>query len=442
MKVAAREIEQRQMLLEVEVEEERMQQALDQAYKRIARRVRVPGFRPGRAPRPLVERMVGSEAIVEEAIEHLVPQVYGDALQEQQITPAGHPSIEVTNTQPLQFKATVPLEPRVELGDYRSIKAPSEPIVVEDSEVQAVIQNLREANATWTPVERAARLGDRVGLDVKAMRGERAVVDSKEAEFVLNPNGAEPAPGFSQQLVGLEAGRDQSFKLITDEDADDEDLRSTQFDVRLHWVKEKQLPELDDEFARAVGEKDTLELLRADIQEQLRRSQEQQAAEHQREAVVQAAVDQAHIELPPQTVERQANRLLQSFANRLDKQGISLEQYLQITGKDEASFRSELLIEAERGLKRSLVLGAIAEAENLEPSEDEVRAEIERASKSSANPDRTVARSLEQPHVKAQIESVLKTQRGLDRLFEVTGAAPADREPPSEVTETTGEVDV
>lgn len=442
MKVAAREIEQRQVVLEVEVEDERMQQALDQAYKRIVKRVKVPGFRPGRAPRPLVERMVGPGAIVEDAVEHLVPQVYEDALEEQQITPAGQPSIEVTSTQPLQFKATIPLEPQVELGDYRSIKAPVEPIEVEDSEVETVIQNLRESNATWAPVERTAQMGDRVGLDVKATRGERAVVDSKEAEFILNPNGAEPAPGFSQQLVGLGAGQEQSFNLITNEDADDDQLRSTQFDVRLHWVKEKQLPEVDDEFARGVGEKESVELLRTEIQEQLRRSKEQQAQEHQREAVIAAAVEQSRVEAPPQTIERQADRLLQSFAGGLDKQGISVEQYLQYTSKDEASFRSELLAEAERALKRSLVLEAIAEAEDLGPSEDEVRAEIERASKDLSNPGRSAALSFDLPPIRKQFEAILKARRGMDRLLDLSGASRPEQEDSSETPSTTGETDV
>ena len=171
MKVTAQEIEQRQMVLEIEVEDERFQRALDHAYKRIASRINVPGFRRGRAPRPLVERMVGREAIVEDAVEKLVPEVYHDALKEQDISPAGQPSVEVTSTEPLQFKATLPLQPRVELGDYRSIEIRPDPFVVEQQEVDDFIQRLREAHLTWVPVERAAQIGDRIGMSVEARRG-------------------------------------------------------------------------------------------------------------------------------------------------------------------------------------------------------------------------------------------------------------------------------
>src|SRR5919199_172604 len=199
------------MVLEVEVEEERVERALDQAYKRIAQRVKVPGFRPGRAPRPLVERMVGREAILEDAVEHLVPEVYRNVVEEQQIKASGQPSLEVTSTEPLHFKATVPLEPSVQLGDYRSIEVALEPIIADDASVDEVIDRLRENHATWAPVERAAQIGDRVGIDVTATRGERSIMDTKDAEFVVDPDGPEPATGFSEQIVGMESGQQRNF---------------------------------------------------------------------------------------------------------------------------------------------------------------------------------------------------------------------------------------
>jgi trigger factor len=443
VKVSSQEIEQRQVVLEVEVDEERLQRALDQAYKRIVNRINVPGFRKGRAPRPLVERMVGREAIFEDAVEHLVPQVYQDALKEQQISAAGKPSVEVTGTEPLQFKATVPLEPKVELGDYRSIKADVETVAVEQHEVQAVLDNFREANATWSPVDRAAQVGDRVGLAVKATRDGQTITDSPDAEFILNPDGPEPAPGFSQQLVGVAAGEERTFDLRANEPADDAPA-ATRFQVKLHWVKEKELAELDDEFAQAVSERDTLEALRDEIHEQIRRRKEDLARERQSEALVQAAVDQARIEAPPQAVEQEANQILNSLAARLDKQGISLEQYLQFSGKDEATFKSELLADAERTLKRSLVLEAIARAEGLGVDEAEVRDEVERAAQSASDPRRTAREALRRPETRARIESIIRTRKGFRRLAELAGAVPSEATPSAvaEVSEPTGESNV
>jgi trigger factor len=237
------------MVLEIEVDDERLQRALDQAYRRIVGRINVPGFRKGRAPRPLVERMVGREALVEDAVEHLVPQVYQDALKEQQITPAGQPSVEVTSTEPLQFKATVPLEPSVTVGDYQSVAVNREPVVVEAQEVEDVIDRMREAHATWAPVERAAQVGDRAGLDVHATRLGRTIIDSKDAEFILDPGGSEPIPGFSEQLVGMQADEERAFSLGGEASDEEEAPPATEFTVRLHWVKERELPVLDDEFA-------------------------------------------------------------------------------------------------------------------------------------------------------------------------------------------------
>lgn len=439
MKVSAQEIEPRQVMLEVEVEDERVERALDQAYKRIAQRVRVPGFRPGRAPRPLVERMVGREAILEDAVEHLVPEVYRDVVADQQIKAAGQPSLEVTSTEPLQFKATVPLEPAVQLGDYRSIEVPLDPILADDASVDEVIDRLRQNHATWAPVERPARLGDRVGIDVSATRGERTVMDTRDAEFVLEPSGPEPAIGFSEQLVGLEAGQGREFTLGGSEasrSAEGEEIPATEatnFTVMLHWVKEKQLPELDDEFARTVGEQETIEALRDEIRERIRQTKEQQAREKQREAIVTAAVEGARVEIPPQLVERQARQLLDSLAASLDRQGISVEQYVKFTGKDEDTFRAELMSEGEASLKRSLVLGAIARAEGLSASEDEVREEIRFAAQGAKDSARTARETFARPETRARIESILLSQKGLERLLELTGAAPAQ---PAETAET------
>jgi trigger factor len=440
VKVSAQEIEQRQVVLEIEVDRERVDRAMDQAYKRIVNRINVPGFRRGRAPRPLVERMVGREAILEDAVEHLVPQVYQAAIEEQQLKPAGQPSLQVTSTDPLQFKATVPLEPTVVLGDYQSIQVPREPLVVEEDEVESVISNIRESHATWVPVERPAQIGDRAAFDVVATRGERTVMDTKDAEFVLDPSGPEPAPGFSNQLVGMSAGDDRTFALGGREgDADAEPVEPTQFTVHLQGVKEKQLPELDDEFARTAGEKDSMDELRDEIREQIRLHKQQLARERQREAIVKAAVEQARIDMPPQLVERQASRRLETLSASLDKQGITVEQYLQFVGKDESALRSELLEDATQTLKTSLVLEKIAETEGLEITDDEIRSEIEQASSSSNDPARTARQALERAETRASFADLLRRRKALERLVELAGGGDQEPATATEVSLTSGE---
>jgi trigger factor len=437
VKVTAQEIEQRQIVLEIEVEDERLQSALEQAYKRIANRINVPGFRRGRAPRPLVERMVGREAIVEDAVEKLVPEAYRDALKEQDISPAGQPAVEVTSTEPLQFKATVPLQPMIELGDYTSIDIAPDPVNVEQQEIDDFIQRLREGHLTWTPVERAAQVGDRIGMAVESRHGDRPAMNNQDVEFILDPTGPEPVKGFSEELVGLEAGQEKSFSLGGEEEGSE----PTSFIVKVEWVKEKELPALDDEFAALVSDKETVDQLLEEVRTHLTNTKELGARERHRDAVVQAAVDQARVEIPPQMINRQASIALNNMASTLQRQGISLEQYLQYTGRDEEAFRTEMLAEAEQTLKRHLVLEALGKAEALEVADDEVRAEVVAGAQSSKDPDRTAREALASAETRERIEHLIRSRKAIDRLVEISGGASQESETPAVAASVSGDTE-
>lgn len=437
MKVTAQEIEQRQMVLEIEVEDERFQRALEQAYKRIASRINVPGFRRGRAPRPLVERMVGREAIVEDAVDKLVPEVYLDALKEQDISPAGQPSVEVTSTEPLQFKATLPLQPKVEVGDYRSLDIRPDPVTVEQQEVDEFIERLREGHLTWVPVERAAQIGDRIGMAVEARRGDQPSMNNQDVEFVVDPNGAEPATGFSDQLVGLDAGQEKVFSLGGEEEGSE----PTEFTVKVQWVKEKELPALDDEFAALVSDKETMEQLVEEVRDHLTSMQERQVQERHREALIQAVVDQATVEIPPQMINRQAAVAVNSMAATLDRQGIGIEQYLQYTGRDEEAFRTEMLADAEKSLKRTLVLEALGGAEALEVGEDEIQSEIEAAARSAKDPVRAARQALASSETRGRIEQIIRSRKMIERLVEISGGASREPETPAVAATASGDTE-
>ena len=437
MKVTAQEIEQRQMVLEIEVEDERFQLALDQAYKRIASRINVPGFRRGRAPRPLVERMVGREAIVEDAVDKLVPEVYRDALKEQDISPAGQPSVEVTSTEPLQFKATLPLQPKVELGEYHSIDIRPDPVAVEQQEVDDFIQRLREAHVTWVPVERAARIGDRIGMAVEARRGDQPAINNQDVEFIVDPDGAEPAKGFSEQLVGLEAGQEKTFSLGGDEEGSE----PTEFTVKVQWVKEKELPALDDEFAALVSDKETIDQLVDEVRGHLTSTKEHQVQERHREAVVQAVVDQAQVEIPPQMINRQAAIAVNNLAATLQRQGLGIEQYLQYTGRDEEAFRAEMLADAERTMKRALVLESVGEAESLEVGADEVENEIQAAVQSAKDPARAAREALASDDTRGHIEQIIRSRKAIERLVEISGGASRESETPAVAATASGDTE-
>lgn len=438
MKVATQEIENSQVVLDIEVEKERLDKAVDQAYRRIVNRINVPGFRKGKAPRALVERMVGREALVEDAVEHLVPEVVEAAVKEQDIKMVARPKLEVVSTEPLQVKATVPVQPKVELGDYRSLSIPREAASVDEEQVEAVINRLRESHATWEPVERPVRLGDRVAIDLRGVvpgePDEHVFIDSKDAEYVVDPEGPEPAPGFANELVEMQAGESRSFVLTIPSDSRNRELadRPVRFTVTLHWLKERHLPEVDDEFAATVeSEYETADQLREGVRKQLVERDEQTRARAHEDAVVKAVVEQSGVEVPPQLSEEEAQRLLDQMGSNLERQGITIEQYLRFTDKTEAQFRAELLAEGERSVRRREVLNAVARAEGLDATDDEVREEVAAAAGDAAEAERLARNVLDRPEMRERIASILRQRKVVRSLLETVGGVPAEPAPTS-----------
>jgi len=376
VKVSSTELPPRQVSLDIEVEQERLDRAVDEAFRRLAGRVDVPGFRRGKAPRSMIERMIGRDRIVEEALDHLVPEVVSDAMEQQKVEPYTRPRVESIEFEPLRVKAVVGLSPKVELGDYKdSLRVATEEPNVGAEQVEAVIQRLRDSYVQWVPVERGVQIGDRVGLDLSAtIEGrDEPILDSKEAEYVVDPAGAQPAPGFAEQLVGLKAGDTKTFQLTMPEDYRDTEVagKPAQFSVTLHWVKQRELPSLDDDFAQQVGDYSDVAALRAAIENQVREREAERVREKLEEEAMSKLVEISSIEFPPQLVDHQAQHMLDTFTRNVERQGLQLTQYLRLIGKERDAFDEEIRSEAESRIRRSLVLDAFADAEQIEPEQTE-----------------------------------------------------------------------
>jgi trigger factor len=370
VKVSSTELPSRQVSLEIEVEKDRLDRAVDAAYRRLAGRVDVPGFRRGKAPRSMVERMIGHDRIVEEALDHLVPEVVTEAMEQQKVEAYTRPRVESIEFDPLRLKAVIPLAPKVELGDYKgALRISRDEPQVGETEIERVIQRLRDSYAQWAPVERPIQIGDRVGIDLRAtVEGrEEPLVDSKDAEYVVDPEGAAPAPGFDDQVVGMSAGDEKRFTLNLPEDYRDKEVagKPADFEVKLHWVKERELPELDDAFAQQLGEYSDVAALRQAIEAQLRQSEEERVRDKLEEDAVNQLVEMSTIEFPPQLVELQAQLMLDTFRSNVERQGLQLGQYLRLIGKDQEGFEQDMREQAETRVRRSLALDAFADAEQI-----------------------------------------------------------------------------
>ncbi|MDQ3812032.1 MAG: trigger factor [Chloroflexota bacterium] len=439
MKVDSTELPPRQVSLSIEVEQERVDRAMDEAYRRLAGRVDVPGFRRGRAPRPMVERIIGRDRIVEEALEQLVPAVVNEAMQQQKLEAYTRPRVESIELEPLRVKAVIGLPPRVELGDYKgALKVPAEQPSVAEEDVERVIERLRTSHAQWAPVEGPVKMGDRVGLDLRVtVEGrDKPVSESRDAEYVVDLEGVQPAPGFAEALVGMEPGSQRSFTLTLGDDYRDSDLagQPARFEVSLHWVKQRELPEVDDEFARQVGEYADVGALRAAIEAQLREHEEQRVREKLQEAAVSRLVEISSIEVPPQLIEHQTQHMLETFQRNVEQQGLQLPQYLRLVGKDQQGLEQEIRAEAETRVRRSLALDAFADAEHIAVEQAEIEEEVRRAAAASSDAGAVERLALNNPTTLARVQEVTRERKALARLLEVaTGnGQPKSREKSAE----------
>ena len=446
-----------QVVLEIEVDSEAVEKATQRAYQSLANRVKIPGFRPGKAPRYLVERYLGGPDVLrQEGIERAIPEAYREALQQTEVQPIDQPEIEVVSTDPLKIKATVSVQPSVELGDYKAIRVPKLPVDVPYERINDTIERLREQHTQWTPVERAAAAGDRVTADVVGTigtaptlydpsgqpilntEGGEQLLDSKNAEVEINPESSAPVPGFHEQLVGMRPKSEKRFVLSLPADWPNEEQRSKSvlFQVNVHEVKEGKAPALDDEFARTVGpEYESFEALREDIRTRLRGQLEHDAEHAYEDSVIRAAVDQAKIEMPPALVRRENERLVRNFEQTLARQRLSLDQYLQLTKKSVEELREELRPQAEANLRSYLLLREIGNAEGVQITPREIDEEIERMLGTVVDDEQKQARQiLERPEQREDVEASLWHRKVVRLLMDFAqqedAPAPAEEEKP------------
>jgi trigger factor len=375
--------------VDVEVPTEALERELNSAAAELGREMRVPGFRSGKVPAEVVLRQVGREAVLDEAVRRGLPAWYEEALADAGIQTVGDPKVDLSDLpekgSPLAFTIEVGVVPPAQLGEYRGIEVGRREPKVDDQEVQAELERLRESHASLETVDRAAGEGDFVVMDyVGSVDGEQFEGGEGRGQVVELGSGR-LIPGFEDQLKGASAGEERTVELTFPDDYPAERLagQDASFAVEVKEVKEKRLPELDDDFAVEAGGFDSLDELRAEIESRIAQAEERAIEAEFREAAVDAVVAQAKIEVPKELVHSKAHEMWHRTARRLAAQGVNPEQYLTMTGKSEEELVVESEPEAETALKREAVLAAVVEAEGIEVSDEE----IEQALRASAPPD-------------------------------------------------------
>ncbi len=420
MKVSTHRLPESQVVLEIEVEAEQMERSLDRAYRKLVQRVEVPGFRKGKTPRPMLERHLGRDRLLREALDILIPEAYNRALDEQEIDPIDQPVIELVQEEPLAFKATVPVRPTLELGDYRGLRVPRPEVVVDPKDVDSALEELRHRYAVHEPVDRPVQMGDIVRADVRGVVEEKEIFADDDAEFHLREGAIVLLPGFGEGLVGAEKVAPHEVRLTMPQGSQPLSGKDAVFTVLVKEVKQERLPPLDDDFAREVGEGfPSLEALRQQLTANLRERLEAEAEDDYRESALSALVEQAaKIEFPPVLVQREMDRLLRDRARAA---GRDVDQYLEQLRRPLEEIRDEIRPRAEERVRRSLVLTRLAEEEGVSVEPAEIQAEIERLVGSSGAQAGQVRGLFSGPEGREAIARSLLTRKTLDRLAEIAG---------------------
>ncbi len=397
MKIETQPLEDHQVKLIVEVETEKLSEAKVRAARQLAKRVKIPGFRPGKAPYQVVVRQIGDDAILEEAMELLIEDIYPKVIEEADIHPYGPGKLEkIVSKDPPTFEFVIPLEAKVILGDFRSIRRPYEIKDIPEQDVDHVLDDLRERQAVIEPVERPAQEGDLVDVRLSASRtqpiiGEDSVlIRERSTPIVITPevsandesdaNREWPYPGFSSHLIGLSINDEKTLTHTFADDSEFETLKGieAEFHFTVENVKSRTLPELNDEFASSVGEFSNVDALRMEIRSDLERQAKEAYDNEYEEEILKEVIEQSEIKYPPQMLEREIDSVIDNLKNRLENQKLELDLYLKSRQIDMDGLRAEAHPVAESRLKRSLVLLEVANAEKLEVNQEELQNETMR----------------------------------------------------------------
>lgn len=426
MKVSAERIPDSQVVLEIEVESERLERSMNRAYRQLAQKTSVPGFRKGKAPRTMLERYLGVGAIREEALRLLIPEVCQEAIEGQDLVAVDIPSVEIVQEEPLVLKATVPVWPEVDLGDYREVRVERPAAQVNQEQVDEKLEELRRRYAILEPVDRSVQVGDLVRAEVEASVDDHTVYSDEDVEFRLREGATILLPGFAEQLPGTEKGVERQIRIPVPEDYPERSIagKNCLCTILVKEVKEEKLPDLDDEFARLAGEGfPSLAALRERLESDLHESAETVVEALYRDKVVDAVVAGATLELPPALVEREADRLLQDQMNSSGVQDV--KAYLERMRRSEEELRQELRLQATERVQRSLVLSRVAEVESISVSKEDVEGEIERLVASSGPQGEAVRRMFSNPNGRSALERSLLTRKTLDRLMAIASGQEA-----------------
>lgn len=420
MKVSSEPIENSQMTLNIEMETTEVDRYLERAYNRLVKKVSVPGFRKGKTPRAILEQHIGKDTLLREAFEDLIPEAYEEAAESQEIDAIARPQFELIQTEPLIFKAVVPLKPTVKIGDYKQIRVESKQVEISQEDVEETIEQLRIQHAILIPVDRPLKFGDVATIDIEGEREGESFPIRKDFIYEVVKENRLPLPGFAEKLEDMRKGEEKSFVLSYPPDYEMKELagKDHAFKVTVAEVKEKKLPEANDEFAKNLGSQD-LASLREQISSNLKARAEEKARLELEQQVVDAAIELSEVEYPPVLVDRELDRLLNDEVRHFNQGITGLEKYLKNINKTLDDHLEELRPVANRRVVRSLVLGKLAEEEKVEVEDTEIDEEVEKMKKDAGKQAKEIEKLFSLSQARDSVKQFLMGRKTVERLIQI-----------------------
>ena len=420
-------VEKSQVALTVEVSAAEFEAAIEKAYQKMRKKINVQGFRPGKAPRKIIEGMYGAEVFFEEAINIAFPEAYEAAVKEKELQVVGYPTVEMVGEctkEGFTFKATAPVYPEVTLGQYKGLSAPKDEVKVTAADVDERLKQLSDRNTRLVSVDREAKEGDTAVIDFEGFLDGKPFDGGKGENHSLELGSHSFVPGFEEQVVGMKAGEEKDIDITFPEDYH-ADLagKAVVFKVKVHEVKEKEVPALDDEFAKDVSEFDTLKDLKADLKKKITEERQKDADRAFADTLMDQVAEGITADIPDAMVEAQCHQFLDNFKMQIAQQGIPYDQYLKLTGMDEAKLLEDAKEPALRQVKMDLAVAAIIKAENIEASDEDVEAEFQKLADQYSMDLEMVKKYLHADQVKDQIVS----QKAVDIVVESATATKPEK---------------
>jgi len=425
LKVTTETVGTREVLLTIEPDPQHVQRALQKAAREISRRRPLPGYRPGRAPYGLVERVFGREAILSEALNDMGPSLYREAVEQASIEPLEQGQLELESADPVVLKVNIPLIPVVALGDYKSLRIDPEPEVsVTEEQIDQHVERVRRGQAQYQTVNRPVQLDDQIVASIKGTSDGEIVIDDEDA--ILDMQEVLEPPGFAEALLGMSQGETRKFSLAYPDGFENESLagKNVSFSITVKTVREADLPEVNEDLAKAAGDYETMAEMREDIAVQLKQRLEREAQGREANAAIEALVAQSKVDYPKAAVEREVDIALDSRKARVRQAGFDFERYLQMIGSTEQQLGEELRPQAERTLVRGLVLAEFARAEELNVDEDELAGGMSRFAAAYGDSVPEVRERLQDRRVVLSIYNDMLTRKAVLHLTDMlTGRA-------------------